>query len=264
VNEIVLSAVVLSQNEEKNLPRCLASLKFADEVLVVDAMSEDSSPELARAHGARLVQKRWMGFAAQWQFAIDQAQGAWVFLCAADEEVPPALAAEVRDTISRPNAFDGYRVPRKSQFLGEWMRYGPWAKDSQVRLFRKGRGRIAERAVHEGIMVEGAVGDLLKPMHHYTHQTIAESVARLNRYTTLEAGDRANRRRIGVLDFVFPPLGVFFKYYISKGCWRAGTRGFLLSAITAMYKSLLYMKIFFLQRPRRGGHGTEFHKGAVR
>jgi glycosyltransferase involved in cell wall biosynthesis len=250
LNDIVLSAVVLCQNEEKNLPRCLRSLKFADELLVVDALSEDSSPELARAHGARVIQQRWMGFARQWQFAIDRAKGVWVFLCAADEQVPDALAAELRRTVSSQSKINGYLIPRQSQFLGEWMKHGPWANDAQLRLFRKSSGRIAERAVHEGVVVEGATGRMINPLYHYTHQTIMDSVDRLNRYTTLEAGDRAGRRKIGALDFVFPPCGVFFKYYISKGCWRAGIGGFLLSAITAMYKSVLYMKIYFLQRER--------------
>jgi glycosyltransferase involved in cell wall biosynthesis len=250
LNNIKLSAVVLCQNEEKNLPRCLSSLSFADELLVVDALSEDSSPQLAKAHGARVIRQKWMGFARQWQFAIDQAQGDWVFMCAADEEVPDALAEEVRRAVLNPAEFSGFSIPRKSQFLGEWMLHGPWAKDAQVRLFRRGSGRIAERAVHEGIVVDGSIGLLENILHHYTHQTISESINRLNLYTTLEAGDRAGRRKVGVFDFVFPPLGFFFKYYLSKGCWRAGIRGFLLSAITAMYKSLLYIKIYFAQRSR--------------
>jgi glycosyltransferase involved in cell wall biosynthesis len=263
MSDIILSAVVLSQNEEKNLPRCLRSLKFADEVLVVDALSEDSSPEIARDQGARVVQQKWMGFAGQWQFAVDHARGDWVLLCAADEEVPAALAGEIRRTVSQPGGSNSYRIPRRSQFLGDWMDHGPWARDAQVRLFRKDCGHIAERAVHEGVMVQGEAGMLVNPIYHYTHQTIAESVARLNRYTTLEAGDRAGRRRIGLFDAVFPPLAVFYRYYLVKGCWRAGFRGFLLSAITAMYKSILYLKIFFTQRARRSGRDIEYHKGAI-
>lgn len=255
MNDITLSAVVLSQNEEKNLPRCLRSLRFADEIVVVDALSEDASPEIAREHGARVIRRRWMGFAEQWRLAVDEARGDWVFMCAADEEVTESLAAEISRTVSGRPDRNAYRVPRKSQFLGEWMMYGPWAEDAQVRLFRRGRGRIAERAVHEGVVVEGGTGRLKNHVHHYTHQTLSQSVARLNRYTTLEAGDRRDRRRIGAADFVFPPLGVFLKCYLSKGCWRAGIRGFLLSAITAMYKSVLYIKIYFLQRPQKGVSG---------
>ncbi len=248
---IALSAVVLSQNEGKNLPRCLKSLQFADEIVVVDALSEDDSVRIAKAHGARVVSRTWMGFAKQWQFALDQAEGKWVFLCAADEEVPEHLASEIKRIIGDVPPCEGYRVPRRSQFLGEWMLHGPWARDSQVRLFLKEAGTIADRSVHEGVLIDGKIGNLTVPLNHYTHQTLSESITRLNSYTSLEAQDRINRRRIGAVDFLIPPLGVFFKYYISKGCWRAGLRGFLLAAITAIYKSVLYIKIFFLQRQNK-------------
>ncbi len=248
MTDVKLSAVILSQNEEHNLPRCLSSLEFADEIVVVDALSEDDSVKIAGRYGARVFSKPWEGFAPQWQYAIDQALGEWVLLCAADEEVPSSLAREIRHTIEANPRCQGYRLSRQSQFLGEWMGHGPWAKDSQLRLFKRGSGRISPRSVHEGVRIEGEVGGLHEPLYHFTHQTISESIARLNRYTSLEAKDRQHRRRIGIFDFVFPPFGVFFKYYVSRGCWRAGIRGFLLSAITAIYKSVLYMKIYYIQR----------------
>jgi glycosyltransferase involved in cell wall biosynthesis len=248
MNKLQLSAVVLSQNEEKNLPRCLQSLKFADEIVVVDALSEDDSVKIAGQHGARVISREWSGFSKQWQFALNQARGDWIFMCAADEEVTAELAAELRNVINGDPAADGFQVQRHSQYLGDWMRHGPWASDFQLRLFRRGAGTVTGQAVHEGVQLNGQPGRLIHPLLHYTHQTLTESVARLNRYTTLESNDRADRRRISPFDFFISPLGVFFKYYISKGCWRAGVRGFLLSAVTAMYKSVLYIKTYFLQR----------------
>jgi (heptosyl)LPS beta-1,4-glucosyltransferase len=251
MNNVQLSAVVLSQNEEKNLPRCLESLKFADEIVVVDALSEDDSVKIARRYGARVISRPWPGFSKQWQFALDQARGEWIFMCAADEEVPAALAGELRAVIGGNPAGDGFQVQRHSQYLGDWMRHGPWARDFQLRLFRRGAGIITGQSVHEGVQLNGRPGRLAQPLLHYTHQTLTESVARLNRYTTLESRDRAGRRRISPFDFLISPMAVFFKYYISKGCWRAGVRGFLLSAVTAMYKSVLYIKTYFLQRTGR-------------
>ena len=250
MSNVQLSAVVLSQNEEKNLPRCLDSLKFADEIVVVDALSEDESVKIARQYGARVMSRRWPGFSKQWQLAIDQARGEWIFMCAADEEVPPALARELRAVIGGNPPESGSQVPRLSQFLGGWMRHGPWANDYQLRLFRRGAGIVTGQSVHEGVKLSSRPGRLDSPLLHYTHQSLGESVTRLNRYTTLESMDRAGRRRISPFDFVISPLGVFFKYYLSKGCWRAGVRGFLLSAVTAIYKSVLYIKIYFLQRSR--------------
>lgn len=252
-----LSAVVIAQDVALIIERCLKSLSFADEIVVVDANSEDATADLARACGARVIAKEWSGFARQKQFAIDQAQGEWVFLCDSDEEVPEALGREILEVVSFREPAAGYRVRRRNQFLGEWMEHGPWTDDRVVRLFRKNKGGMSDKAVHEGLSVDGEIRDLKNQLYHYTHATLSESFARLNRYTTLEAGDRAGRRRISFLDPFVPPLGVFLKYYVRKGCWRDGMRGFLLSAVTAMYKSVLYVKIYILQRSggwaRRGG-----------
>jgi glycosyltransferase involved in cell wall biosynthesis len=243
-----LSAVVVAQNSAPVLGRCLASLQFADEIVVVDASSHDGTPEIARSHGAKVVNHPWAGFAAQKQFAIAQASGDWSFLCDTDEEVPAALAKEITETIRQLSTADGYKVRRRNQFLGEWMDVGPWTNDVELRLFKRGRGRMTSSSVHEGVQVQGAVRTLSNVLHHYTHPTIADSIARLNRYTSLEAADRVERRRIHLADTLLPLGGVFFNYYFAKGCWRAGMRGFLLSSITAMYKSTLYMKLYWLQR----------------
>jgi hypothetical protein len=142
----------------------------------------------------------------------------------------------------------GFRIRRSNYFLGEKVHHGPWANDYQIRLFRKARGAIAQRPVHEGVHVDGDLGTLQSPLTHYTHQTLTESFQRLNRYTTLEATERASRRRIGLADIVVSPIGAFLRYYVRGGCWRAGVNGFLLSATMAMYRSVLYLKTYLLQR----------------
>jgi glycosyltransferase involved in cell wall biosynthesis len=246
-----LSAVVVAQNNVAVISRCLDSLRFADEIVVVDAFSSDGTAEIARKCGARVLDRAWDGFASQKQFAIGQATCDWVFLCDTDEEVPAELAKEIADTIGQSSAADGYRIRRRNQFLGEWIEVGPWTDDVELRLFKRGRGRMTRSSVHEGLKVQGTVRTLKNVLYHYTHPTVADSISRLNRYTTLEAEDRVGRRRIRLIDPIFPLVGVFFNYYLAKGCWRAGMRGFLLSAITAMYKSTLYMKLYWLQRVPR-------------
>jgi glycosyltransferase involved in cell wall biosynthesis len=248
-----LSAVVIAQNEERNIERCLESLRFADEVVVVDAYSEDRTAQIARSHGARVLYRAWHGFAAQKQFAVDQAGGDWILVVDADEEASGELAREIRSVVDGDPAVSaaGYRIRRENFFMGSPMRHGPWRDDYNVRLFRKGKGSVSPRPVHEGIVLSGEAGTLRSPLFHYTHQTLSESFRRLNRYTTLEAGERAGRRRIGLFDVIVPPFGVFLRYYIIGGCWKAGTRGFLLSAITAMYRSVLYAKTYLLQTESR-------------
>ena len=259
---VPVSAVVLAQNSSDVIARCVRSLSFADEVLVVDGGSADDTVAIAESLGARVLVNAWPGFAAQRRVALAHATHDWVFFCDSDEEAPPALAAEVRTAVTRVDAdatVGGFRVRRRSQFLGGWMDAGPWARDYPLRLFRARAARVTEASVHEGFAVEGTVATLSSPLHHFTHQTIAESIRRLNRYTTLEARDRASRRRIRALDPAVAPAGVFLKYYFVKGCWRAGVRGYLLASITAMYKSVLYIKTRSLQRAARGtgrdGHG---------
>jgi glycosyltransferase involved in cell wall biosynthesis len=242
-----VSCLVLAQNCAAILPRCLRSLSFADDILVVDGGSRDDTGEIARALGARVVTNPWPGFAEQRRFALRYARNEWVFFCDSDEEVSPELALEIRAVLEGAPGAIGYRVPRRSQFLGAWMDVGPWSNDTPLRLFRAADARVTEASVHEGIQVDGPVALLTAPLFHYTHATLAESVSRLNRYTTLEAIDRVGRRRISVLDPLFSPVGVFLKYYVVRGCWRAGMRGYLLACTTAIYKMVLYVKIRDLQ-----------------
>ncbi len=245
-----VSVVVLTQNNAAIVARCLRSLTFADDVVVVDAESTDDTAKIARSLGARVVERAWSGFAEQRRFGLHLARHPWCLVIDSDEEVSPELGREIVDAVSREDGPSGYRVRRRNQFLGRWMDVGPWAHDTQLRLFRPASARIADVSVHESYRVEGPVETLVAPLNHYTHTTLSESVQRLNRYTTLEARDRAARRPVRALDPLLLPGGVFLKYYVSKGCWRAGVEGFLLAAITAMYKSVLYMKTRAIQTGR--------------
>jgi glycosyltransferase involved in cell wall biosynthesis len=252
-SRLPVTCLVLAQNCAPVLARCLHSLSFADDLLVIDGGSRDDTVAVARALGARVVVNPWPGFAAQRRFALSQARHEWVFFCDSDEEVSPELDAEIRIVLARARgagAPNGYKVPRRSQFLGAWMDVGPWALDTPLRLFRAAGARVTEASVHEGIQVDGPVALLASPLFHYTHTTLAESISRLNRYTTLEARDRVERRRVSMLDPLFSPAGVFLKYYVVRGCWRAGMRGYLLACTTAIYKMVLYVKIRELQSGR--------------
>lgn len=244
-----ISAVVLTQNVAAIIARCLSSLSFADEIVVVDADSSDDTPDLARRAGARVVSNPWPGFAAQRRVGLAEARHEWVFFCDSDEEVSPELAAEIQRAVDTADASTGgFRVRRRNQFLGRWIDHGPWAADFQLRLARRDQVEVTSQAVHEGLTTKRDVRVLHAPLYHYTHDTVYESVARLNRYTTLEAPDRVRRRRVGVLDPLVPPLGAFVRFYFFGGLWRYGARGYLLSAITAMYRSVLYVKVYSLQR----------------
>ncbi len=249
-SRLPVSCLVLAQNCAQVLPRCIRSLSFADDIVVVDGGSRDDTAAVARALGARVIVNPWPGFAAQRRFALAHVRHDWAFFCDSDEEVSHELASGIAIALSRQNDAEtprAFRVTRRSQFLGSWMDVGPWAHDAPLRLFRAREARVTEASVHEGIHVNGAVGLIAAPLFHYTHTTLSGSIDRLNRYTTLEARDRAGRRRITALDPLVSPIGVFLKYYVVKGCWRAGMRGYLLACITAIYKMVLYVKIREIQ-----------------
>lgn len=246
----VLSAIVLTQNVAGLIERCVRSLSFADEIIVVDAESTDGTDDIARSLGATVVTNPWPGFGAQRRFGLERARGDWILMCDSDEVATEELGREIRTTIDEGGATlpDGFRIQRKNHYMGRHIRHGPWARDDQLRLFRAGKGRVSDKSVHEGVVVEGSTPTLRATLLHYTHHSLADSIARINRYSTLEAQDRVGRRRIGVFDPLFPPIGVFLNYYVRQGCWRDGMPGFYLSVTTAMYKCLLYVKIFALQR----------------
>ena len=249
-SQLPITCLVLAQNSASIIDRCIRSLSFADDILVVDGGSHDDTVSIATSLGARVIVNPWPGFAEQRRFAMAHARHDWLLVCDTDEEVTPALASEIAAALrgsAGGGAPNGFWVPRRSQFLGGWMDVGPWARDRGLRLFRAGAARIVDASVHEGLHVDGPVAALTTPLLHYTHTTLAESIRRLNVYTSLEARDRAGRRRIHALDPLVSPVGVFLKYYVVKGCWRAGVRGYLLAAITAIYKMVLYIKIREIQ-----------------
>lgn len=251
-----LSVIIITQNEAHLLGDCLASAAFADEIIIVDGESTDETQALCRAFAAAQAQpggaqvrwfvRPWPGFAAQKQFALEQATGDWVLSLDSDERITPALAAEIRSVLQNPTAADGYYLPRLSTFLGKFMRHGGWYPGYQLRLFRAARARLINTHAHEGFAVTGTLAHLQHDLLHYTHRTLEESLARMNRYSSLEALDRAGRR-VHWWDFFFRPLAAFWNKYVAKQGWRDGQHGLVLALVTAMVKLALYLKLWEAQ-----------------
>ena len=160
-----LSVIVIALNQEANIGECLASVSFADEIVVVDTGSADRTVELARAYTDRVLSAPWQGFGRTKNFALDQARGDWVFSLDTDERVPPALQEEILAVVEADGPLNGYRVARKNYFCGRWIRHLGWYPDYTLRLFRRGRGRFRDREVHEEVVVDGPVGDLPTPLY---------------------------------------------------------------------------------------------------
>jgi glycosyltransferase involved in cell wall biosynthesis len=146
---MTLSVAIVAMDEEANIGRTLASVRWADEIVLVDSGSKDRTCEIARERGARVIVEPWRGYVAQKQYAIDLCTKDWVLLLDADEEVSAGLAEEIRVAISGSNAANGYWLPRKNFFLGRWIRHGGFYPDPKLRLFRRGQGFVAGHDPHD-------------------------------------------------------------------------------------------------------------------
>jgi glycosyltransferase involved in cell wall biosynthesis len=247
-----LSVAVITLDEEQRLRACLESVAWADEIVVVDAESRDKTAQIAREFTERVVVRPWPGFTAQKNFALEQATGDWVLSLDADEEVSPELRDEIQRLLAQPQPppCDGYAVPRKNIFWGRWIRHGGLYPDWQMRLFRRGRGRFVDRAVHESVQVEGPVARLRGALLHRSYRDVSDFLDRADRYSTL-AADEWLRSGLPVraADLILRPLGRFFGMYVLRLGVLDGWRGLLLATLYAYYVGMRSAKV--LERARR-------------
>lgn len=238
-----VSVTVITRNESAHIDACLASVSWADEVIVVDSESTDDTVARARARGARVIVRPWPGYAAQKNWAAEQASSDWILSIDADERVTPQLAAEIREVLKGPAA-PGYRVPRVTWHLGRWIRTTDWYPDYQLRLYDRRRARWASRRVHESVTADGPVARLTHDLQHYAYRDISHHHATMDRYTTLAAGELFEAgKSASFLDLaVHPPAAFLRNYVLRRGCLD-GTVGFIISVMNAYYVFLKLAKL---------------------
>ena len=277
--EQAITVIVPTKDEELHIGRCVDSVRELGRVIVVDAGSTDATREIARAHGADVVEHPWEGYAAQKNWALDNlaVDGDWVLFVDADEVLTEAGRAEIRQAVERGNAA-GYLLPREYVFLGRPLKHAWWYPDYQLRLFRCGRGRFEERRVHEHVVVDGPVATLKTAILHENLKGLSAFVDRHNRYSDLEAdellspssarkrgslrGSWADRRRL-LKDEVwfrlpFRPFVRFVYLYVFKRGFLDGRRGRLFCSLIAMYDFLIDAKVLERKLEReRVEHGSD-------
>ena len=247
-----LTVTVIAWNEEERLRGCLESAAWADEIVVVDAESVDKTVQIAREFTDKVSVRAWPGFANQKNFAIEQATGEWILSLDADERVTPELRERVRAIVKDDGPADGYSIPRRNIFWGQWVRHGGLYPDYQLRLFRRRAGRFVENAVHESVTVSGRVEALAEPLLHHSYKDLEDFVRRSNRYSTLSAQDWIRRgKAAGLPSLVTRPLGRFISMYIVRRGFLDGWRGFVLAVLYAEYVFLRMAKIWEAQRARK-------------
>ncbi len=246
---VPVTATVITLNEAANLRAALASLSWADEIIVVDSESRDDTVAIAREFTDRVIVRPWPGYVAQKNFAAGQARHDWIFSLDADERVSPALAEEIKALVAGGPSVPGYRVPRATFHLGRWLRSTDWYPDYQLRLYDRRRARWAGRLVHESVTADGAVIDLRGELLHYAYRDLAHHVQTMDRYTSLAARQMfEDGRRAGWFDLAVHPPAAFLRNYLLRGGFRDGAPGLIVSAMNARYVGLKFAKLWELQR----------------
>ena len=248
---MMLSVIVIAKEEEASIGRTLASVAFADEIVVVDSGSRDRTVDIARNHGAKVtVTEDWPGFGAQKNRALDLAAGEWVLSLDADEWLSEKSAAEIRRAIATAQSdVVAYRLPRRSSFCGRFLSHSGWWPDHVVRLFRRGRGRFSDDIVHERLIVDGAVGTLAEPILHETFVDLEDLVDKMNRYSTASAKQlQRDGKSAGLIEAIARAAWAFFRTYILRAGFLDGREGFMLAFATAEGTYYRYAKLSRLPR----------------
>jgi glycosyltransferase involved in cell wall biosynthesis len=252
-----LSVVLITRDEEQKIRTCLESVKWADEIVVVDSLSTDRTVEIARDYTDRVHQRPFAGFGEQKGFALAQATGEWILSVDADEVVSEDLRGEIHERIADDESC-GYHIPRKSYFFGRWIRHCGWWPDYVLRLFRRDSGAFSSRLVHEIVQVDGPTRRLTHPIEHHPYTSVEDIVRKQDLYTRLSAqaammaedGGSPGRQRLPLAP-VNRAVAKFLKTYFLKAGFLDGREGLILSAVASYYVFLKHMKIWEARRSGR-------------
>ena len=247
-----LSAIVIAHDNERTIGRCIESLRWADEVIVVDSGSTDRTPEICRELGARVhVTADWPGHGPQKNRALDMAAGEWVLSIDSDEWVTPQLEGEIRRVVEAVDASPGYAIPRRSSFCGKFMRHSGWWPDYVVRLFRREAGRFTDDHTHERLVIDGRVLKLREPILHEAIVDLDQMLAKMNGYSSSSSRMKLAQGKRGTLTrAVAHGAWAFFRTYVLRRGFLDGREGFLLAVANAEGSYYRYVKLMMLSERR--------------
>ncbi len=243
-----LSVVIITKNEAQHITRCLESVKWADEIIILDSGSEDETINLCQRYTDNIFSTDWPGFGIQKQRAIDKATAEWILSLDADEVISPELKEEIQLTIQTTH-LTGFEIPRLSSYCDKQIHHGGWWPDYTLRLFRNGYGQFSEAIVHEKIIVKGKTGRLKSPLLHETYINLEEVISKINSYSSLSAKMMHEKGiKSSLTKAIIRAIWTFFRTYLIRAAFLDGREGLMLSisnAETAYYK---YLKLFELHK----------------
>jgi glycosyltransferase involved in cell wall biosynthesis len=230
-----LSILLPTFDDQEIVRDCLESVKWADEILVVDSFSTDHTLDICREYGARILQHEYVNSAKQKNWAIPQCAHEWVLQVDTDERLEPGLQEEIQAILSAPSTdVQGYRIPFKHHILGEWVRVAGLYPEHHLRLFRKSSGSFEDKEVHAHVLVRGRVENLEHHILHFGMTTISKQLENVDRYARYQADELKKRgKRFHGYELILRPPAIFFYYYFWKLGFLAGYRGFLVASISA-------------------------------
>jgi len=244
-----LSVVIITKNEEAGIRRCLESVTWADEIVVLDSGSTDATVRICREYTQHVHETGWPGFGPQKNRALERATADWVLSLDADEWVTRDLRDEILNAISKPDGAMAFRVPRLSSFCGRFMRHSGWWPDHVTRLFRRGAARFSDDVVHERVIAEGKTGTLRQPIMHETFVDLEDLLHKMNNYSSLAAREmHQSGRKAGLAGAALRGLWAFIRTYFLRGGFLDGREGFMLAVATAEGTYYRYAKLMLLDR----------------
>lgn len=242
-----ISACITAGNEEHNIRRCLESVRWVDEIVIVDSFSTDRTVEVCREYTDKVYQHEWLGYIAQKNLIKDMATHPWILFVDADEEISDGLREEIIEEFESGNCarYAGYEFPRMVHFLGRWIHHGDWYPDVKLRLFRRDRGRCEGKEPHDRITVDGLSLQLKNPMYHYTYTGLEDQIATLNRFSSISASVAfTDGRKFHAQDLMFRPLLRFLRGYFLKRGFLDGMPGFIVAVNQAFGVFAKYAKLW--------------------
>ncbi len=246
-----LSVIVITKNEAAMIRRCLASVSWADEIIVVDSGSTDCTVAVCREFTPHVISTDWAGFGPQKNRALDLATGTWVLALDADEYLPTQAQAEIQQVLAGESKINAYRIPRLSSYCGRFMGHGGWYPDYVIRLFRRGCARFSDDIVHERLVVQGAVGTLSSPLHHETYRDLEEVLHKVDSYSTAGATMAAQKGRRGSLpQALIHGVWAFVRTYFVQFGLLDGAEGLMLAISNAEVTYYKYAKLRLLTKTR--------------
>jgi len=249
-----LSVAIITKNEEANLPRALTSVRWADEIIVVDSGSTDRTLEIAHKAGARVFEETWKGYAGQKNSAIAHTTGEWILSLDADEEISPELAEEIERLMATEPACGAYQIPRRNHFLGKALGHGGYWPDPKLRLFRKGAANFEERPVHETMQTDGPVGGLKAALLHHCYPTLDEYIEHMNRYSLegarllAQSGRTSRSLPVFLCNALLNPAATFIYNYVFRLGFLDGRVGLLMHLNHSVYIHWKFVKAWRMGR----------------